>query len=82
MPQELSNFPAIKPRHPEPRHQNFSKSAGGTNQAAAQKRFRRATYADNPFGSEEFIERARQTRNTTETPLTPVAWIREPNQPC
>lgn len=36
----------------------------------------------NPFGSEEFVERARQTRNTTETPLTPVAWIREPNQPC
>jgi len=46
------------------------------------KRFRRATYAGNPFGSEEFIEHTRQARKTIETPLAPAAWIREPNSPC
>jgi len=46
------------------------------------KRFRRATYAGNPFGSEEFIERARQTRNAAATLLTPAAWIREPSPHC
>jgi len=46
------------------------------------KRFRRATYAGTPFGSEEFVERARQPQKTIETPLAPAAWIREPNSPC
>ncbi|MCC6142872.1 MAG: transposase [Candidatus Hydrogenedentes bacterium] len=46
------------------------------------KGFRRATYAGNPFGSEAFIECARQTRNTTETPPTPTAWGRESGPPC
>jgi hypothetical protein len=46
------------------------------------KRFRRATYAGNPFGSEEFVECARQTRHAPETLLTPAAWIREPSPLC
>lgn len=45
------------------------------------ERFRRATYAGNPFGSEGSTERARQTRSAG-TLLTPAAWIRQPNSPC
>jgi len=46
------------------------------------KRFRHATYAGNPFGSEEFAEQVRQSLNKAAALLSPAAWIRQPGPPC
>ena len=41
-----------------------------------------ARRAGNPFGSEEFAEQVRQSRNQAAALLTPAAWIRQPGPPC
>jgi len=46
------------------------------------KRFRRSTYAGSPFGSQEFVDRVRQTKKTAETLIAPTTWIRWPNPSC